>query len=303
MEFYIPINGNPLRAFLLMLGGLVTGYMIAFALIFFAAKLYAPFGEILSHQAPATAEYMRWMFVLSTPLTFGIPVLWVARTYKPGQGLSFLQINKPTTGGIIFFALLAMILSQGFISLLGEWNSHLKLPQSLSGLEQWMKSSEKQAADIMNMVMQTHSYGVLSLNILLMAFLPGVCEELLFRGVIQNLMIDSLKKVHLSVWITSFVFAFIHMEFYSFLPRLALGLLLGYLAVWSRSLWPSIMVHIVNNATVVLITFSTYNQMITPNIEKSMEHIDPVYGIVSLAAALWMLLLVKRLSEKKAATF
>jgi CAAX amino terminal protease family. len=302
MKLYIPINGNPMRAFLLMLGGLFTGYLIAFTLIFFAAKLYAPFGEILFHQAPATAEYVRWMFVLSTPLTFGLPVLWVARTYKPGHGLSFLQINQPTTGGIVLFALLAMLLGQGFISLLGEWNSHLLLPQSLTGLEQWMKSSEKQAADTMNLVMQTHSYGVLLLNILLMAFLPGICEELLFRGVIQNLMIDSLKRVHIAVWITAFVFAFIHIEFYSFLPRLALGLLLGYLAVWSRSLWPSIIVHIVNNAIVVLMTFSAYNRVISRDIEKSMEHIDPVYGAVSLAVALWMLFLVKQLSDRKQET-
>ncbi|WP_243347267.1 CPBP family intramembrane glutamic endopeptidase [Parabacteroides sp. FAFU027] len=302
MKLYIPINGNPMKAFLLMLGGLFTGYLIAFALIFFAAKLNAPFGEILFHQAPVTAEYVRWMFVLSTPLTFGFPVLWVARTYKPGQGLSFLQINKPTTGGIVLFALLAMVLGQGFISLLGEWNSHLVLPQSLAGLEQWMKSSEKQASDTMNLVMQTHSYGVLLLNILLMAFLPGIFEELLFRGVIQNLMIDSLRRVHIAVWITAFVFAFIHMEFYSFLPRLALGLLLGYLAVWSRSLWPSIIVHVVNNAMVVLMTFSAYNKVISPDIEKSMEHIDPVYGVVSLAAALWMLFLVKQLSDRKETT-
>lgn len=289
-------------AFLVMLGGLAAGYLIAFALIFFAAKLYAPFGEILFHQAPATAEYMRWMFILSTPLTFGLPVLLVARIYCPGEGLSFLQVNKPTTGGVVLFALLAMLLGQGFISLLGEWNSQLVLPQSLAGLEQWMKSAEKQAADMMNLVMQTHSYSVLLLNILLMAFLPGIFEELLFRGVIQNLMINSLKRVHVAVWITAFVFAFIHMEFYSFLPRLALGLLLGYLAVWTRSLWPSIIVHIVNNAMVVLMTFSAYNRVISLDFEKSMEHIDLVYGIISLGAALWMLLLVKQMAERESAT-
>ncbi len=287
------LRNNPLAAFLIMLCGILSGSLISFSLIYFMAKIHPPFGEIFFNQAKPTADYLRWVFLLSTPLTFILPALWVARTYQPDKPASFLRIDRKSQLQVFIPAMLALFFGQAFISLLGEWNSQLVLPESLSGLEQWMKAGEQDAALTTKLVMQTHSYPVLLVNLLLLAILPGFCEELLFRGVIQNLLIDTTKRVHLAVWITAFIFSFIHFQFYSFLPRVALGLLLGYLVVWTRSLWPSIVVHIFNNALVVILTFSSYNKVISPSVEKSLDHIGPASGLISLGASLLMLYLLK----------
>ncbi len=291
-------KNNPLAALLIMLCGILAGSVISFSLIFFMAKTHPPFGEMFFHQAQPTAGYMRWLFLLSTPLTFILPAVWAARSYRPEAAASFLQINRKATLNTFLLAALALFFSQGFISLLGEWNSHLVLPQSLSGIEQWMKAGEQDATQTAKLVLQTHSYSILLLNLLILAILPGFCEELLFRGVIQNLLIDSTKRLHLAIWITAFIFSFIHFQFYSFLPRFALGLLLGYLVVWTRSIWPSIVVHILNNALVVIFTFSTFNRAISPSFEKSMDHIDISVGFLSLTVTLGILWLLRRESAQ-----
>ena len=52
---------------------------------------------------------------------------------------------------------------------------------------------------------------------------------------------------HLAIISAAFVFSFCHFQFYGFIPRFALGILFGYMLVWSGSLWISIFMHFINN--------------------------------------------------------
>jgi len=69
------------------------------------------------------------------------------------------------------------------------------------------------------------------LNIFLLAVVPAIGEEFVFRGVLQNLFAKASKKIHLSVWFTAFLFAFIHFQFMDFLPRFFLGAAFGYVVI------------------------------------------------------------------------
>lgn len=91
------------------------------------------------------------------------------------------------------------------------------------------------------------------LNVLIFAFLPAICEEFLFRGVMQKLFIKATKNIHLGIVITSLIFALVHGRYLTFFPLLFMGLVLGYLFVYSKSIWTNILLHFINNAVGVVL--------------------------------------------------
>jgi membrane protease YdiL (CAAX protease family) len=92
-------------------------------------------------------------------------------------------------------------------------------------------------------------------NLLMIAILPAIGEELLFRGVLLRLFREWTKNVHVAIIITALLFSFIHFQFYGFLPRFLMGVLFGYLVYWSGSLWVSVIAHFVNNGTAVIVAW------------------------------------------------
>ncbi len=76
---------------------------------------------------------------------------------------------------------------------------------------------------------------------------PGVCEEILFRGVILAGLRRSLGDAT-AVLITAFLFAALHLSPERFLAQFLVGLLLGALVVRCGSIWPAILLHALHNA-------------------------------------------------------
>lgn len=136
--------------------------------------------------------------------------------------------------------------ANGLIDLLSQLNKAM-IPAG-SALEKLLLPTEQKGEQLVQLFLQSETGIPMSLLMFSMAILPAVCEELLFRGLIQPLFIKTTKKVHLSVWVTAALFSFIHFQFYGFLPRLVLGAMLGYLVVWTGSMWPAIIAHMTNNA-------------------------------------------------------
>jgi len=101
----------------------------------------------------------------------------------------------------------------------------------------------------------------------MIAILPAIAEEILFRGVIAKYLNEWTRNLHWAVFISAFIFAAIHLQFYGFLPRLLLGMALGYLYFWSGSLWLPIAAHFTNNFLSVVIEFLYRKQIIHTNAE------------------------------------
>ena len=97
--------------------------------------------------------------------------------------------------------------------------------------------------------------GDLVVNLIIVALLAAVGEELLFRGSMQNIFLEWTKNKHAAVWITAVLFSALHAQFYGFLPRMLLGVVLGYLYIWSGSLWLSMLFHFLNNGLAVLFSY------------------------------------------------
>ena len=155
---------------------------------------------------------------------------------------------------LVMIAML-LFLAIPFINYLGELNSYFHLPSFMKGMEDWMKASEEQAARLTEAFLMMETPGALFFNLIMIALIPAIGEELLFRGIIQNIFSHWLKNKHAAVWLAAILFSAMHMQFYGFIPRLMLGAMMGYLLVWSENLWWPIIAHFVNNAAAVIFSY------------------------------------------------
>ena len=146
-----------------------------------------------------------------------------------------------------------MLTAIPLINCLVSWNQAVRLPESLSGLEQLMQQMEEQADRLLQgfLTYKNGAWWVLLMNLIILAVLPAVGEELTFRGVLQSFF----RNRHVAVWVTAFIFSFVHFQFYGFIPRLLLGAILGYALAWSGEIRYSIIMHATNNALSVIVFY------------------------------------------------
>lgn len=142
---------------------------------------------------------------------------------------------------------------------LTQINQQLSLPESLSGLEDWMRRTEDETELVMERFLNVTSIQAYLFNILLIAVIPGIGEELIFRGAMQRIFKQWTGSVHVAVIVTAIIFSAIHFQFFSFLPRLLLGIMLGYMFVISGNIWVPVFAHFFNNAMAVTMYYIAYN--------------------------------------------
>lgn len=185
---------------------------------------------------------------------FIIPPLIYAQLFSETP-LVELGIKAKTNFKSIILTVLIMLVVMPFLSFTIDINSKLILPEFMSSIEEWMKQSEEKAMLLTSSFLKMDNFLDFLFIFLLVAILPAVGEELLFRGVLQKLFIKWTKKYHLGIWITAILFSALHMQFYGFLPRLILGVMFGYLFFWSKSLWLPILAHLLNNGSFVIAAY------------------------------------------------
>jgi len=87
---------------------------------------------------------------------------------------------------------------------------------------------------------------------LIFALTPGVCEEILFRG----FALRPLEK-HLgpkwAIILTSVIFSIVHLDFLRLVPTFLLGLTFGYVTIKTRSIFPAILLHVMNNSIAIFL--------------------------------------------------
>jgi membrane protease YdiL (CAAX protease family) len=223
------------------------------------------------------------MVGLNMPVMFLLPAMYVAGKYRPGQFRQLTRIDRRPTMLILFFVLITILISQPGLNLLGEWNKSFNLPDSFRGLMEWIQRTEYDAEALSKLMIETSSIWALMANLVVMAVLPGLCEEFLFRGVVQPFFFDWFGRKHLAIWTTAFIFSFIHFQFFGFIPRLLLGAMLGYVVMYSGSLWSGVLMHTINNAFVVLISYLQFNHHLSTQIDSMGTANTSWIGYLSLA--------------------
>lgn len=195
---------------------------------------------------------------------------------KPVYGLMMLI----TAGIVIFF----MAINSIFI----EWNANITLPESLKAFERWAREKEDMAMQITTFLTKFDSIGEFILAFVVIAILPGIGEELVFRGLLQPELHRATKNIHLAIWISAIMFSAIHMQFFGFLPRVLLGALFGYLYYWSGDLRISMFAHFINNGFSVLMMY--LNQLGVVDMDLETPEAAPWPAVVGFAILTFVLL-------------
>lgn len=214
---------------------------------------------------------------------FIIPTFFYVSLVKkhPAKTLGF---NRVPVYGLIGVLMILFIVPVN--DLLLQWNESITLPESLSSVETFFKEMQKVAEETTGKMLNVSNIGGLVVNIIMVAVLAAVGEELLFRSLIQPFMIKSFRNVHLGVFFTAVLFSAFHFEFYGFLPRLMLGILLGYMFFYTRSIWTSIIMHFFNNAIIVVLYYLNNIGLTNVDIENfgSTDNVFVIAGSVLLMA-------------------
>ena len=133
-----------------------------------------------------------------------------------------------------------------------DWLSVWNEKWTFGSQEETMRATAMEMKDKMLWLLSPTSAGDLLLQVFVMALVPAVCEELFFRGALQPTLQAVFRNSHVGILFTAIVFSLAHGDMYGFLPRLLLGLLLGYLYWGTGSLVVNVCAHFVNNMVVVV---------------------------------------------------
>ena len=205
---------------------------------------------LIETQNESNIGFMKYLQTIISLGTFVVPPFIIAYVLN-GKIAKYLSLYKnPKLFSILLVALI-MIMAIPFINFMAEWNSKLSFPESLSNIENFMKTAEKDAEKLTLAFLKADGIGTLFINLFVIALIPAVGEELLFRGIFQRIFTDWTRNAHVGVWIAAFLFSAMHFQFYGFVPRMLMGAFFGYLLVWSKNIWLPIAAHFVNNAFAV----------------------------------------------------
>ncbi len=288
---------------------LIVGLCLVSALIFsllggLAVILFYGFdmSSFYDYSNPNTIEGLKLFQLLSSIGLFIVPpIVYALITSKTIlQALNLNKISKPTNW---FLVLLIMIVASPLMSWVVEVNADMSLPDFMSSIEEWMKQSEANAEVLTKAFISFDGLPSLFYILLIVAVIPAVGEELLFRGVIQKIFTNWTNNHHIAIWVTAILFSALHMQFYGFFPRMLLGVLFGYLLVWSGSLWLPILGHFINNGSVVVLSY-LYPELIE-NTELNVFNEDGktwLPTLISLVLVAGSISLFKKLNTQKLET-
>jgi membrane protease YdiL (CAAX protease family) len=252
--------------------------------------------------SPNVVLGLKIMQIVSAFGGFIVPAL-VFSLLASTRRLDYLHINRTVKLSVLFLGGILMLCAFPLINYMGELNSHMQLPASMQDIQNWMKSKEDEAGALTDAFITHQSFKGLILNLFMIGFLAAVAEELFFRATLQQLVIKATGNIHAGVWITGILFSAIHFEFFGFFPRMLMGVYLGYLFVWSGSIWVPIFAHFVNNATVVILTYFEQKNMLPDKFDQlGTDNSQIIYTIISAVIVAVLLVAIRKISKKSILT-
>ena len=280
-----------LSLFVLMIIGLVAAIPI------FG---FGVFADMMSGNLQnASVAFLKYVQTIQGIALFIVPAI-ITATFISDKPYKYLWFEKRINPKTILLTIIMIYAIIPLINLTGMWNANMKLPEFLSGIENWMMVREEQAAGMTEMLVESKNTWQLLFNLVMIAVIPAVGEELFFRGIIQNSLVRWTRNYHSGIWIAAIVFSFFHLQFYGFLPRMILGVVFGYLLVWSGNIWLPILAHFLNNATAVIAYHFMGSQALGFDPEKvDNENAVLWMGIVSLFVVIALLFTVRIYEFKK----
>ncbi|MBC6110166.1 CPBP family intramembrane glutamic endopeptidase [Pedobacter fastidiosus] len=233
--------------------------------------------ELIAGGDPKFTDALKILQITSSIGMFIAPPIALALTERKKPS-DFYAFGKPKFV-LLILVLVIMIVSMPFMEWTAIWNQKMILPDFLKWIEQWMKEKEDEAMKVTIQLLTVRNNWDFVVNLIMIAVLPAIGEELMFRGGVQRSLNRIFNNPHLAIWVSAIIFSAIHIQFYGFIPRMLLGAGFGYLYYFSGSIWYAMLAHFLNNAYAVCVAL--YMQKHNMPLDKADEPIGfPWYGYV-----------------------
>ncbi len=197
-----------------------------------------------------TAGMTRSMLLIQHIFTFILPGIVFGLIFYGKDWTKGLHISVSPGWWMAIFGVLFLVSAYPLVNLSYLLNAKIELPS-------WAIQFENQAEDTLRSLLKMDSPWLFLMNLVIIAILPGIGEELIFRGILQKELGYIFSNKILAIWVAAFVFSAIHLQFEGFFPRMVLGVALGYLYYWTGNLWVTMIAHAFNNGIQIILIYST----------------------------------------------
>lgn len=259
---------HPFLKLLFLVLVMLASTMVVFILGILAAIPF--FGSDIIHgfgTDQADINLLRYVQILSH-LGLFVGASLVFAYFVGSDPLRYFQGKQWPAGHTLLVSAFIMLAAVPLVYYLSHVNQSLSLPESLKSIEDWMRQTEDAAEDMTKLLLEVSTLRGLMFNVFMIAIIPAVGEEFIFRGALQRIFHQWTGRVHVAVIISAILFSAMHMQFYGFLPRLLLGIMLGYMFVMSRNIWVPVFAHFFNNAAAVILYYMAHNKLIDFELES-----------------------------------
>ncbi|MFD2722089.1 CPBP family intramembrane glutamic endopeptidase [Hymenobacter monticola] len=217
-------------------------------------------GELMTAMQRPTESPNGWgVMMMIQGVTLGLVFGGGALALASALGYGWAEYFSPRrlgAGWWLAAAAALILVIMPLMSVIIAWNAGAHFPTALHDFEVWARASEDRAAVLTKFLTRFNTGTRFLVGVVVVALVPAVAEELVFRGVVQKNLVRWFSP-HVGVWVAAAIFSAIHLQFFGFVPRFVLGLVLGYLYLWSGNILVSMAAHFTQNAFQLLLLYLT----------------------------------------------
>lgn len=256
-------DARPFTKLLLVSFLMVGCYLVLFGMgILLANPLFKIPPEqvihILEHnEVEANIGLLKFLQVLYSVGLFLIPAMLSGFLIQHNTW-KYLKADRISSYWIAMIVIILMVISIPWINFTSFLNEKLTLPERWGDLMEKIRENDANSWDLMKAYLQTDNISGLFINIFIVALIPALGEEFLFRGTVQRILTEWFRNEHLAIWMAALIFSLMHYQFLGVIPRVMLGALFGYLFVWTGSIWMAVLAHFINNGVAVIYYYIFY---------------------------------------------
>ncbi|MCB0525215.1 MAG: CPBP family intramembrane metalloprotease [Saprospiraceae bacterium] len=204
---------------------------------------------------------------------------------------NYLGIRKAPGLTMSGLAILLMTVSIPFVLYSLNINKLIPIPDSFIELE-------RQTEEAIKGLLHMDNVWELLANLCIIALFPALFEELVFRGVVQKQIMRKIGNPWLAIFVASLIFSLAHFQLEGLLPRMFLGVLLGYLYWETKNLWVPIIAHFFNNGIQVVGQYLYNSEVSTVDLEKDIT-VPFAFALISLFMTLVVMRLIRQTRNGK----
>jgi hypothetical protein len=267
---------------------MIIGAFVTFSIV--AGYLQVGFDQIQRVLiSPEHARLALFSNAFASLIAFLIPSIAVAY-FAEGAIWKNLGFERVANAKLFIWVILLSIAGLLLSGALASVTELIPVPQSVKTWANGLEANYKQA--LMTM-MQMHSIADLLINLAAVALVPAIVEELYFRGALQSNLKAWSGNYWIAIIVTSIIFSAFHFSYFGFLSRMGLGIVLGFIFQYTKSIWLCMLMHFINNGVAIIALYSAKGDMVKS--DKIMEaHLPLYWGVLAIVLVVYLLKQIKK---------